>query len=232
MNMTNPVLIGARTEVSIGDEAYPEAFTRLANPPKKLYLIGNPEALEEGVAIGGSRKGTPYGVACARIFAEQTAKRGITVITGGALGCCTAAMEAALEAGGKVVAILGGGLDAPYPAQNVPLFQRVIDAGGVIVSEHDWGFPTMPYALRARNYLIANLAKATLVVEAGLPSGTFYLADAALTAGREVLTVPGSILDRAHLGANALLEHGATPIWAPEVYDEALCRLFALPRGL
>ena len=225
MSNTKPSLKGTRIEISINDRAYPEAFMRLDNPPQKLFLIGNPNALEEGIAITGARRCSTCGVECSKMFAARTVERGFTVITGGSLGCSTAAMESALNAGGKVVAFLGGGLDKAYPKENTPLFQHIIETGGAIVSEHEWGFPPTPYAFRNRNRLIASLAKATLVVEAGAPSGTFSLADDALAAGREVLAVPGNILSVSSRGPNLLISLGATPIIDLPSFDAALDRL-------
>ena len=101
-----------------------------------------------------------------------------------------------------------------------------MDAGGAVVSEHAWGEPPLPYRFRARNRLIAGLARATLIVEAGLPSGTFSTADEALAAGREVLVVPGAITAPSSRGANRLLRQGATPIVDDDSFEDALFSLF------
>ncbi len=221
---------GPRMVIEPGDPRYPEAFERLKNPPRTLYVIGDPDVLaEEGVAIVGSRRATPYGQSCARTFAALTAERGIVQVSGGGPGVAVAAMESALSSGGRVVAILGGGLDHPYPAANVPLFQRIVDGGGALVSEHTWDFPATPHAFRARNRLIACLAKATLIVEAGMPSGTFSIADETLGAGREVLAVPGAITSVNSTGPNRLIAEGATPIVDESTYHDALERIFDLP---
>lgn len=224
-----PKIKGSRTVITPDAPAYPEAFTRLKNPPKALYVIGNPSALTDGVAIIGARRATPYGIECARLFAALTAERGIVQVSGGARGIEAAAVEAALSHGGEVVALLATGLDKPYPAENVPLLQRIVDAGGALVSEHPWDFPPRPHAFRARNRLIASLARATLIVEAGLPSGTFSTADEALAADREILAVPGRITDPQASGSNCMIAHGATPIVGEASYHDALERLFGLP---
>lgn len=108
--------------------------------------------------------------------------------------------------------VLGGGCDCIYPESNRDLFQEVVDKGGAVISEHQWQFPPMPYTFRARNRIIAGLSRATLIVEAGLPSGTFSTADDALSSNREVLVVPGAITSPTSRGANRLLYQGATPI--------------------
>lgn len=221
---------GCRFEIGCEDPGYPAAFSRLADPPKRLYVIGDPAALEEGLAIVGSRKATPYGAGCARRFAYQAAQRGIVVISGGARGCDAAAHEGALAAKGRTVAFLGGGCDRIYPREHAGLFQRIVEADGALVSEHPWGFQPFGWTFRLRNRLIASLARATLIVEAGLPSGTFSTADEALSSSRDVLVVPGSITAASSRGANRLLYQGASPIVDDESFDDALFSLFGCLR--
>lgn len=217
---------GERIELRLGAKGYPPILAQIPNPPKTLYVVGSADALQEGLAVVGARRATPYGRNAARLFAKRAAHRGVAVISGGALGCDSCAHEAALEEGGVTVAFLGGGCDMLYPSQNAGLFQRIVDAGGAIVSEHPWGFPPKAYTFRARNRLIAGLSRATLIVEAGLPSGTFSTADEALCAGRDVLVVPGSIFSATSRGANALLAQGAAPVVDEEGFDGMLDRLF------
>ena len=221
---------GDRTVLDLGDEAYPSSLANIPDPPKRLYVLGNPNALEEGLAVIGARRATPYGLLCARTFAGIAASRGIPIVSGGALGCDSAAHKAALDAGGRTVVVLGGGCDALYPRRNAGLFEEVVRSGGALVSEHEWDFPPLPYTFRARNRLIAGLAKATLIVEAGVPSGTFSTADDALSANREVLVVPGSISSPQSRGSNHLICQGATPIVDRETFDDALFSLFGCLR--
>lgn len=221
-----PQLQGPRFVIQKSQDAYPVAFLRLSNPPETLYVVGSPDALQEGLAIVGARKATPYGISCARRFGRIAARNGVVVISGGALGCDSAAHRAALAEGMPTVVFLGGGCDQLYPLRNKQLFQDIIDAGGAIVSEHPWGHPPKPYTFRARNRLIASLSKATLIVEAGLPSGTFSTADEALQANRDVLVVPGSITSKHSRGANRLLYQGAVPIVDDESFYDVLFALF------
>ena len=223
-------LKGERYELSSGDEGFPPALSAIPDPPKKLFVIGDPVALEEGLAIIGARKATPYGLSCASMFARIAAERGVVIISGGALGCDSAAHRAALDVGGRTVVFLGGGCNRLYPRRNVRMFQEVVDAGGALVSELEWGRSPLPYTFRKRNRLIAGLAKATLIVEAGVPSGTFSTADDALEANREVLAVPGSIASASSRGANHLICQGATPIVDRETFDDALFGLFGCLR--
>lgn len=225
-----PPLEGPRMEVPCDSPLFPPALRNVRNPPGRLYVAGDPHALQEGLAVVGARKATPYGLACAERFSRMAAECGVAVISGGALGCDGRAHQAAIDAGGATVAFLGGGCDEPYPARHAGLFQRIVDAGGAVVSEHPWGFPPKPFTFRERNRLIAGLARATLIVEAGLPSGTFSTADEALAAGREVWVVPGAVTSASSRGANRLLCQGATPVVDDETFRDALLSVFGCLR--
>ena len=175
-------IAGEHTVLAQEDERYPPALLRLPDAPQKLFVIGNVGALQEGLAVVGARKATPYGKGCARRFARRAARRGIVIISGGARGCDAEAHRAALAEHAPTVVFMGGGCHKVYPAQHAALFQEVVEAGGALVSEHEWEASPRPFIFRMRNRLIAGLAKATLIVEAGLPSGTFSTADEALRA--------------------------------------------------
>ena len=232
--MENHVIKGAYHVLDCKSEAFPESLRCIANPPEKLYVVGSLEALVPGLAVIGARKATPYGRSCARRFARIAAEKGVVIISGGARGCDSEAHRAALAAQGRTVVFLGGGCDQIYPAEHEGLFQRIVDGGGAVASEHPWGFPPMPYAFRDRNRLIAGLADVVLIVEAGLPSGTFSTADEALEAGKEVLVVPGAITSESSYGSNRLLFQGASPIVDDESFEDALfraCGMLKRPGG-
>ena len=218
------ILSGERFEFDLGADGFPEQLLNIPRPPERLYVIGNPNALVAGLAVIGARKATPYGLGCAHRFARIAAEKGACIISGGARGCDSQAHRAALEARGTTVAFLGGGCDKPYPACNIRLFQEIIDAGGAVASEQPWDCAPLPFMFRERNRLIAGLAQAVLIVEAGLPSGTFSTADEALDAGREVLAVPGAITSQTSQGANRLILQGATPVVDDESFEDALFR--------
>ncbi|MEC4272597.1 DNA-processing protein DprA [Adlercreutzia sp. R25] len=226
MPVREMVLEGERFVIESVDDVFPEALASIPQPPERLYGVGNVGALKEGLAVVGARRATPYGRGCAKRFATLAAERGVTIISGGARGCDAVAHEAALAVGAPTVAFLGGGCNQVYPAENAGLFQRIVNAGGAVVSEHDWDFPPKPYTFRARNRLIAGLARAILIAEAGLPSGTFSTADEALLAGREVWVVPGAITSAASRGANRLLYQGAVPIVDDDAFADALFSAF------
>lgn len=218
------ILKGPRSVVGFSDARFPAALREIPDPPERLYVVGNVDALVPGLAVIGARKATPYGTGCARRFARIAAEKGVNIISGGARGCDSEAHRAALGARGTTVVFLGGGCDRIYPPEHAGLFQEVVDAGGAVVSERDWGFVPKPFTFRARNRLIAGLADAVLIVEAGLPSGTFSTADDALDAGKEVLVVPGAITSVTSAGSNRLLLQGAAPVVDDESFEDALFR--------
>ena len=228
------VLKGPRTVIDFASEAYPDSLRAIAEPPEALYVVGNPGALVPGLAVIGARRATPYGISCARRFARLASEKGVCIISGGARGCDSEAHRAALAAGGPTVVFLGGGCDCLYPPEHFGLFQQVVDAGGAVVSERPWEYVPKPFTFRARNRLIAGLADAVLIVEAGLPSGTFSTADEALDAGKEVLVVPGAITSAESQGSNRLLFQGATPVIDDESFEDVLfraCGMLKRPDG-
>lgn len=227
--MIGKKLLGKRTVVDRRSRCFPESFKEIAKPPKKLRVVGDPEALVEGLAIVGARKATPYGLSCAKHFGELCANNDVTVISGGALGCDSASQKACVDAGGKTIAFVAS-IDDVYPARNFDLFQRIINSGGAIVSENDWSVKNLPWMFRERNRLIAALAKATLICEAGIPSGTFSTADEAISANRDVLVIPGAITSKNSHGSNRLIYQGATPIIDDETFLDELHALFGCLR--
>ena len=217
---------GERVEIAKGNPDYPSTLLDLQDPPACLYVQGDVSSLCPGLAIIGARRATPYGLACASRFAEMAACMGVTVISGGAIGCDQAAHQGALSGGGKTLVVLGCGADVVYPKRGKSLFERIIAEGGALVSEQPWGTPPLKWCFRKRNRIIAALARAVLIVEAGLPSGTFSTADAALEANRDVLVVPGSIFSRESRGSNKLLSEGAIPIIDDESFASAIDQVF------
>lgn len=218
-----------RSELMRGSTLFPERLLQLADVPKVLHALGEVSALTTPtIAIVGARKATAYGVECASRFARKAAGRGITVVSGGAIGCDMAAHRGALEASGTTVVVLGSGADVVYPLRARSLFKDVLAEGGALVSEAPWGSPPLAWAFSKRNRIIAALAKATLIVEAGLPSGTFQTADHTLALGNEVLVVPGPIFSKESRGSNRLLVQGALPVVDDESFDDALTQIFGL----
>jgi DNA processing protein len=194
--------------------AFPARLAELHDPPFGLFLRGECEAalaaLAEApvVAVVGSRRATAAGRALARDLARRLAGRGAVIVSGLAHGIDAAAHEGALEAGGPTVAVLGCGVDVPYPRRNRALAARIA-ARGALVSEYWPGTPPAPWRFPARNRIVAGLAQAVAVVEAGRRSGALITADFALELGRPVLAVPGWPGALASEGCNGLLRAGA-----------------------
>jgi DNA processing protein len=212
-----------RWQIERGEAAYPFELEDLPDPPEVLYGFGDPALLGGGLAVIGSRKATPYGLACARRFAGWTAAHGIPVVSGAAIGCDLESHRAALELGGPTVAVLPCGADVDYPRRAASTLGQVRMCG-VVVSEAPWGSEPKRWSFVRRNRLIAALSLGVLVVEAGLPSGTFTTADHALALGRDVYAVPGSIFAPECRGANRLIRQGALPITDVAELAQALGR--------
>ena len=220
-----------RCEVRISSPMYPGRVKELEDAPETLYVRGDPAALSTPcLSIIGARKATPYGLAVAEMAATVAAQSGVTVVSGGARGCDQAAGRAALAAGGRHVVVLGGGADVVYPSSARSLIDGALAAGGAVVSLEPWGVRPMRYTFPKRNRVIAALSEALLVTEAGMPSGTFSTAEAAMELGREVLAAPGSILSPTSKGSNYLITVGACCIVDEESLEMAISRIYGVLR--
>lgn len=195
--------------------AYPSRLRDIPAPPAELYYLGTEPSkwLERPkIAIVGSRGVTPYGRQVTERLSGELAERGIVIVSGLALGVDGIAHQACLEAGGTTVAVLANGLDHIYPASHTQLAQRILQQGGTIMSEYAEGTPGFKQNFVARNRIVAGLADALLVTEAGEKSGTLHTARFALEQGRDVLAVPGNITSPQSVGTNNLIKTGAVPV--------------------
>jgi len=228
---------GARVLVR-GDAAYPSLLAEIARPPVLLYVRGEVRCLAHpGVAVVGTRRATDYGRRTADAIARDLVAAGLSVVSGLALGIDGAAHAAALDAGGVTVAVLGCGLDIPYPAGSERL-RDAIAAHGALVSEYPPGAEPLPGRFPARNRIVSGLSLATVVVEAGERSGALVTAALAADQGRDVYAVPGPIDRPQSRGANRLIADGAgvalsgaelaSDIAAERAQDRAAARV-ALP---
>ncbi|HET7466055.1 MAG TPA: DNA-processing protein DprA [Candidatus Dormibacteraeota bacterium] len=161
------------------------------------------------VALVGSRRPSPYGEAVAEQLAAELAAAGVVVISGLALGIDAAAHRGALAAGGSTVAVMGTGVDIVYPAAHAHLAQDIVASGGALVSQFPDGTQPRRGNFPARNWTMAALSDAVVVVEAAEGSGALITAEAALDLDREVMAVPGSIFSPLSVGAHALIRDGA-----------------------
>jgi DNA processing protein len=179
-------------------------------------VLGNDAALSKPrVAIVGTRNSTSYGERVTRTLTRALVRSGVSVVSGMARGIDAAAHRSALEQGGKTVAVLGTGVDVPYPAGHRVLHQTIIESG-LVVSENPPGAKAYKGSFPKRNRIIAALAPVTIVVEAGFRSGALNTAGQALELGRVVAAVPGPIDSDQSRGSNQLLRDGAVLIAAPE----------------
>ncbi|MDD4931546.1 MAG: DNA-processing protein DprA [Candidatus Colwellbacteria bacterium] len=188
----------------------PSCLLEISPPPKKLFTKGR--VLEKdfiGIAMVGTRRPTPQGMALAKSIANRIGKIGIPIISGLADGIDTAAHEGCLEAGGRTVAVLGGGLDRIYPSRNEGLSRKIILEGGSVISEYPEGVPPLKHHFLERNRIVAGLSSAVIVIEAPERSGSISTAGHAAEFGREVLVFPGPVSHSNYRGSHALIRDGA-----------------------
>ena len=198
--------------MAIGDELYPRRLTDLPDPPAWLFYAGDLGMLTDPiVAIVGTRNATAYGERMTRAIASALARGGACVVSGMARGIDGCAHRAALEAGGRTVAVLGTGIDIAYPAAHRAL-HAAIGEKGLLLSELMPGDKANGGSFPRRNRIIAALATATIVIEAGVKSGALITATHALELGRAVAAVPGPIDSPQSAGSNELIRDGAVVI--------------------
>lgn len=206
------------------DPDYPPLLRRAGSPPLALFVAGDPSLLwHPAVAVVGSRGPTAGGRDNARAFSRALAAAGFAVGSGLAAGVDRAAHEAALEAGGITIAVLGTGPDVPYPQEHAGLMARIATEGAV-VSEHPPGTAARREHFPSRNRILAGLSLGTLVIEAAGRSGALITARLAADAGREVFAVPGSIHNPMARGCHRLIRDGAALV---ESADEVIAALGA-----
>lgn len=191
------------------DPAYPPQLAAIPDPPIVLWVRGGQHPLAwPSVAVVGSRRATPAGLAVARRLAAGLADAGLVVVSGMARGVDAAAHVGALDGGGATVAVLGSGLDVVYPREHGQLADRIA-RDGVLVSEFPPGTPPLAPHFPLRNRIISGLSRAVVVVEASRLSGSLITARAGLEQGRDVLAVPGNVLSGRNQGSHALIKDGA-----------------------
>ena len=204
------------------DENYPRRLKDIDQPPPVLYLRGDLTPGDEwAVAIVGTRRITSYGRQVTEEVASTLARNGVTVVSGLARGVDAVAHQAALNAGGRTLAVLGNGVDRIYPPENRRLAEQIISQGALI-SDYPLGTPPAGTNFPPRNRIISGLALAVVVVEAGLDSGALITSTFAAEQGRDVFAVPGSILAHQSKGTNRLIQDGAHPLLDPQEILEVL----------
>lgn len=198
--------------IPLADEAYPALLQEIANPPPVLFVRGTLLEIDRvAVAVVGTRRVTPYGRDVARSIAGDLARAGVTVVSGLAHGVDGIAHQAALEANGRTIAVLGSGIHDIYPREHRNLAQRIAEQGAIMsdnlpnAKPDRWNFP-------ARNRIISGLSQGVLVVEAPERSGALITVDFAADQGRDVFAVPGPVNAASSAGCLKIMRDGARPV--------------------
>jgi DNA processing protein len=205
-----------------GDHDYPVGLATTTVSPEILYVRWSlrPELL--AIAVVGTREASSYGISAVKLMVPGLVGKGISIISGGALGIDAEAHAQALTAGGHTVAVLGSGLDQLYPRANLALFGQILEAGGALVSEFTPSTEAAPYTFPIRNQTIALWARWTLVIEARERSGSLITARAAIEWGRDIFAIPGDIGRWNSHGTNALIRSLAAKLvmTSEDILDE------------
>lgn len=214
----------------------PEPLTQLPDPPFALLGRGaqlrSPVQSAPVIAVVGSRRPTSRGLTFARTLGRGLAERGAVVVSGLALGVDAAAHEGALDGGGPTIAVLGSSVDQVAPKSNAALSERILGAGGTVVSEYWFDTAPAPWRFPARNRIVAGLADAVVVVEAAERSGALITADFALDLGRPVLAVPGPAGAPMSAGCHHLIRAGAALCEGPDdVVNELASKAWSRRQG-
>jgi DNA processing protein len=214
------------------DETYPPLLKTFEYAPPVLYLCGTltDDDLRYTLGIVGTRKMSTYGSLVTERLATDLARGNITIISGLAQGIDTVAHKAALDSGGRTIAVLASGLDFIYPPENYQLARRIVESGqGALISAFPLGVRPESGNFPARNHLIAGLSLGILVTEAPARSGALLTASSALNQGREVFAVPGGIFSPGGAGVNKLIQDGAHAVTS--VQDILSClNLYLIPQ--
>jgi DNA processing protein len=205
----------------------------IPSPPAVLYARGSivDQDLKRSIAVVGTRRISPYGRQITRLLAADLAAAGLTIVSGLALGVDGVAHRAALDAGGRTIAVLGTGIDIDYPRQHRGLTEDILESGA-IVTEFPPGTEPLGDNFPKRNRIISGLSMATLVTEAPSKSGALITASFANHQGRDVLAVPGDVFSVLSSGCNALIRDGAAMVRNSEDVLEAInfaARVIQLP---
>lgn len=197
--------------ITIFEQNYPESLKEIHTVPMIIYYKGEitEELLKKCFAVVGTRKPTGYGRMVTEKLTKELSESGLTIVSGLARGVDTIAHQAAIDSGGKTIAVLGGGLFQIFPSENYNLAQKIINGFGAVLTEFPPAYPHLPGNFPARNRIISGLSKGVLVTEAAEDSGSLITARFALDQGREVFAVPGPITSSMSEGTSVLLKDGA-----------------------
>jgi DNA processing protein len=194
------------------DPEYPPLLKEIYDPPVVLYVRGelpDPDGNTHMLGVVGSRRFTHYGRKMADLIASSASFAGWTVVSGLAYGIDAISHQATIDAGGKTIAVLGGGLARIHPQDHIPLARQIVETGGAVISEFPMNFPPSKRSFPMRNRIISGMSHGVLIVEAGIKSGSLITANSALDQGRLVFAVPGQADNPQSKGTNSLIRNGA-----------------------
>jgi DNA processing protein len=195
--------------ITIHDPRYPQRLREIFDPPLLLFTLGRTELLHApSIAVVGTRRPSPYGMAAAERLSGDLARAGLAIISGMARGIDTAAHKAALAEGGDTVAVFGCGIDVLYPADNRKLYQEIAQKG-LLLSEFPMAEAAYPQNFPIRNRIVSGISWGVLIIEGAQHSGSAITAKLAMDQGREVFATPGNITSKMSWGPNLLIKQGA-----------------------
>jgi DNA processing protein len=214
--------IGARI-LTIWDKEYPELLKRIYDPPALLFTLGRYVAEDrEAVAIVGTRHPSAYGQSMTERFARDLSQLGITIVSGLARGVDTIAHTVTLQNHKRTIAVIGSGLDVPYPPENRKLLDQISE-NGVVISEFPMGAKPDATNFPRRNRIISGMSLGTVIVESAEDGGAMITASTALDQDREVFAIPGNITEKRSSGANKLIQDGRAKLI--QNVEDILCEL-------
>jgi len=198
--------------LSIDDPLYPEQLRNIYSPPQFLYCRGDLNLLKYPcIAVVGTRKPTDYGTEVTRLLTRDLVKHQFVIVSGMAIGVDAVAHKTALDCDGHTIAVLGCGLDNPYPKTNQSV-RRGVEKSGCVVSEFPWGTPPNPAQFPRRNRIISGLSKGVLITEAAEKSGALITVKHAVDQNRDVFAIPGPINSPMSLGPLRVIQQGGYPV--------------------
>lgn len=209
------------TILTIRDSDYPAGLREIFDPPPVLYVRGAiRESDKFAVSVVGSRRASVYGKSMSSRISSVLARRGLTIVSGGARGIDTAAHQGALDAGGRTICVLGCGVDVAYPPENKALFNRIAE-NGAVVSEFPLRTIPEPWRFPIRNRIISGMSLGVLVCQAPIDSGALITARYAGDQGKDVYALPGNVDDVRNSGSHKLIRDGAVLVEsAQDILDE------------